>query len=108
MNKPRLLASLNSFRFFAVICVAGWLAMSGHAASSERIARVESGLAPRLFPEGQPIKWTLQERMKHHRVPGVGIAVINDGKLEWARGYGTLEAGGTEPVNADTVFQAAS
>jgi CubicO group peptidase (beta-lactamase class C family) len=108
MNIPCHLASLNSFRFFAVLCVAGLLAMSGHAASDERIARVEAGLAPRLFVEGQPVKWTLQERMKHHRVAGVGIAVINDGKLEWARGYGTLEAGGTEPVNAETVFQAAS
>lgn len=82
--------------------------MTCHAASDERIARVESGLAPRLFAEGQPIKWTLQERMAHYRVPGVGIAVINDGKLEWARGYGTLEAGGAAPVNAETVFQAAS
>lgn len=108
MNKPFRLASLNSFRFFAVICVAGLLVMSVHAASDERIMRVEAGLAPRLFVEGQPIKWTLQERMKHHRVSGVGIAVINDGKLEWARGYGTLEAGGAEQVNAETVFQAAS
>jgi CubicO group peptidase (beta-lactamase class C family) len=108
MNKPFRHVSLNSFQSLAVICVAGWLPTFGHAASDERIARVEAGLAPRLFAEGQPIKWTLQERMKHHRVPGVGIAVINDGKLEWARGYGTLEAGGAEPVNADTVFQAAS
>lgn len=108
MNKPFRHASLNSFQSLAVICVAGWLTTFGHAASDERIARVEASLAPRLFAEGQPIKWTLQERMKHHRVPGVGIAVINDGKLEWARGYGTLEAGGAEPVNAETVFQAAS
>lgn len=108
MNKPGHLASLNSFRSYVVICVAGLLAMSGHAASDERIARVEAGLAPRLYAEGQPVKWTLQERMKHHNVTGVGIAVINDGKLEWARGYGTLEAGGTDPVNAETVFQAAS
>ena len=45
-----------------------------------------------------------QERMAYYNVPGVSIAVINDGKLEWARGYGTLEAGGSAPVNAETVF----
>ncbi|MEO5960657.1 MAG: serine hydrolase domain-containing protein, partial [Opitutaceae bacterium] len=108
MKHPFRLASLNSFRFLAAFCAAGWLATDGHAASDERIARVEAGLAPRLFAEGQPIKWTLQERMAHYRVPGVSIAVINDGKIEWARGYGTLEAGGSAPVNAETVFQAAS
>src|SRR5688572_26756285 len=102
------IVSLNSLRLVAATCAAGLLATSGYAAPAERIARVESGLAPRLFAEGQPVKWTLQERMAHHRVPGVGIAVINDGKLEWARGYGTLEAGGSAPVNAETLFQAAS
>jgi CubicO group peptidase (beta-lactamase class C family) len=108
MNTLSCLASLNSFRTWAAVSALGWLTTSGHAAPAERIAHVESGLAPRVFAEGQPIKWTLQERMKHHRVPGVSIAVINNGKLEWARGYGTLEAGGLTPVNADTVFQAAS
>ncbi len=108
MKHPLRLASLNSFRLFASICAAGWLAIPAHAASDERIARVEAGLLPRIFVEGQPVTWTLQERMAHHRVPGVSIAVINDGKVEWARGYGTLEAGGSAPVNAETVFQAAS
>ncbi|MEO6005798.1 MAG: serine hydrolase [Opitutus sp.] len=100
--------SLNSFRSVAAFCAAGLFVTAGHAASDERIARVESGLAPRLFVEGQPVKWTLQERMAHHHVPGVSIAVINDGNVEWARGYGTLETGGSAPVNAETIFQAAS
>lgn len=100
--------SLLNVPTIATICVVGWLPAVGLAAPAERIARVEAGLAPRLFPEGQPIKWTIQERMAHHRVPGVSIAVINDGKIEWARGYGTLEAGGSTPVDAETVFQAAS
>lgn len=108
MNNPLRLAPWNSLRTVAVICTAGLLATAGHAAEAERIARVEAGLSPRIFAEGQPIKWTIQERMAHHRVPGVSIAVINDGKIEWARGYGTLEASGSSPVNAETVFQAAS
>ena len=50
----------------------------------------------------------LSERMQHYKVPGVSIAVINNGEIEWAKGYGVTEAGGTQPVTPDTVFQACS
>jgi len=46
--------------------------------------------------EGLPIgeKLMLTERMEYYKVPGVSIAIINDFKIEWAKGYGVLEAGG--------------
>jgi CubicO group peptidase (beta-lactamase class C family) len=50
----------------------------------------------------------IERLMERHRVPGVSIAVINDFEIEWAKGYGILEAGGDEPVTTDTLFQAAS
>jgi CubicO group peptidase (beta-lactamase class C family) len=50
----------------------------------------------------------LPERMAELRVPGVSIAVVNRGIVEWARGYGVREANTREPVNQDTLFQAAS
>jgi CubicO group peptidase (beta-lactamase class C family) len=50
----------------------------------------------------------LADRMAYYHVPGVGIAVINDGALEWARGYGVAAARETRPVTTDTLFQAAS
>ena len=40
-------------------------------------------------------------------VPGVSIAVIHDGKIEWARGFGVTREGGP-PVTPDALFQAAS
>jgi len=43
-----------------------------------------------------------------HKVPGFSIAVINGGKLEWAKGYGVLESGSTRAVTAETLFRAAS
>ena len=46
--------------------------------------------------------------MQHFQVPGVSIAVINNGEIEWAKGYGVTEAGGTQAVMTDTVFQACS
>jgi len=50
----------------------------------------------------------LAERMAHYNVPGVSIAVINDYQVEWAKGYGVLEAGKSAPVTPDTLFQVAS
>jgi len=51
---------------------------------------------------------TLRERMAAHKVPGFSIALIDQGELAWAKGYGVLEAGGEEPLTTDTPFQAAS
>lgn len=74
-----------------------------------RIARIENGLLPRVLIKGTPKpKMTIAERMAHHKVPGISIAVINGGAIEWARGYGVLKTGGKEPVTAETLFQAAS
>src|SRR2546422_5299809 len=50
----------------------------------------------------------LTERMTYYHVPGVSIAIINNGRIEWAKGYGVLEARGTKAVTALTPFQAAS
>jgi CubicO group peptidase (beta-lactamase class C family) len=41
----------------------------------------------------------LTERMRFYRVPGVGIAVIDGFEIAWAHGYGTIRAGGEEPVD---------
>lgn len=46
--------------------------------------------------------------MEGYHVPGVGIAVINNYEIDWAKGYGIQEAGGNEPITTDTLFQAAS
>jgi CubicO group peptidase (beta-lactamase class C family) len=76
---------------------------------SEKMRRVESGvlLEPALrshTPEGRP----LAERMALYGVPGVSVAVIADGEIEWAKGYGLKEACGSQPVTDRTLFQACS
>jgi len=74
-----------------------------------RIAAVEKSLIPAVINEGSmPAGMTISDRMQHFQVPGVSIAVINNGEVEWAKGYGVTEAGGTQAVTTDTVFQAAS
>lgn len=76
---------------------------------NEKIQRVENGLLKQIVIKGQPIeKMKIAHRMEHHKVPGVSIAVINNFKIEWAKGYGIIEGGKPEPITTETLFQAAS
>ena len=49
----------------------------------------------------------LAERMAALHITGISIAVIHNGRLEWARGFGTEKVGG-KPVTPETRFQAGS
>ena len=74
-----------------------------------RIDDVENSLIAAVINAGsEPAGMSLSDRMQHYQVPGVGIAVINNGQIEWAKGYGVTEAGGSQAVSPDTVFQACS
>jgi CubicO group peptidase (beta-lactamase class C family) len=75
---------------------------------AERIRRVEQGLLAPVITDGEPAGMSLAERMRHYRVPGVSVAVINEGRIEWAKGWGVVDAGGAVPVDTATLFQAAS
>ena len=69
-----------------------------NAPANDRISRVENGLLPGSVVKGQDLSMKLAERMAFHKVPGVSIAVINEAKLEWAKGYGVLETEGSNAV----------
>ena len=75
----------------------------------QRIGRIEQGLLLPVIVKGQPSEpMKLADRMRFYKTPGVSIAFINDGRVEWARGYGVREAAGREPVTIETLFQAGS
>ena len=46
--------------------------------------------------------------MEDARVPGLSIAIVKDAKLFWSRGFGVKDNASKEPVDIDTVFEAAS
>src|SRR5215217_4693756 len=72
-----------------------------------RIQRVENGLLPPLVSKGEAASgMKLRDRLQFYKTPGVSIAVINQGRIEWARAYGTLEAGGNAAVTTSSIFQA--
>lgn len=74
-----------------------------------RIARVESGLLPAFVIAGRPLPAKpLAQRMIDLKTPGVSVAVINGGAIEWTKGYGVTETGTVTPVTPHTLFQAAS
>jgi len=94
----------------ASLCVSCAGVRSGEdEALAARIERVENGLLPAIVLKGEPVApMTLGGRMKFHETPGVSVAVINNGAIEWVRGYGVRQAGKSDPVTPRTLFQAAS
>ena len=72
-----------------------------------RLKRVEQGLLPSVLIKGDP-SWSIADRMKFHKVPGLSIAVIKDFKIDWARAYGVKDIETNEPVTTETLFQAGS
>jgi CubicO group peptidase (beta-lactamase class C family) len=99
---------------------AGWIVALlpialGHAATDDatpdtrHIANIERGLLPtrNLAAPASGIA-TLADEMRRLHVPGVSVAVIHDGRIAWAKGYGVTRAGGKTPVTPATLFQAAS
>lgn len=81
--------------------------------SGQQISAFENGLLPLSQGPAEPnapapTLRTLAERMAFYKVPGVSLAVVRDGRIEWARGYGEIAAGSGKAVTPDTMFEAAS
>ncbi|MBD2754966.1 serine hydrolase domain-containing protein [Spirosoma validum] len=75
----------------------------------EKIRQVETHLLPILIVEGDTAsQFSLEARMKHYKVPGVSLAVIRNGKIEWAKGYGFADQEANRRVDTTTLFQASS
>src|SRR3546814_16749077 len=49
-----------------------------------------------------------QELVANQRVPGLAMAIVQNGKVLSTRGYGITDVSDAEPVDAHTVFRLAS
>ncbi len=105
-----------AFKLQSVLLLIGCLSLFGVAQNGaeskpdveQHIQHVTSGLIGGVvLKSDEHATHTLADRMKELNVPGVSIAVLHDGKIEWARGFGVRSIGGP-PVNAETLFQAGS
>ena len=45
-----------------------------------------------------------RQRMEFRKVPGMSIAVLKDGKIDWARGYGVTSVESGKPVTRRDSF----
>ncbi len=94
------------FRSISLVLALAQIAV-GQSPAQSRIERVEKGLLPAVLIKGEP-GWTIQDRMKFYKVPGVSVAVIRDFKIDWAKAYGVKDIETNEPVTTETLFQAGS
>jgi|HubBroStandDraft_1064217.scaffolds.fasta_scaffold00722_10 CubicO group peptidase (beta-lactamase class C family) len=108
-------ARFRSTRFILFASVALSLIAQATAQSqlqtdvAARIQRVESGIPPiPLSASEPPQQLTLEKLMEIYKCPGLSVAVIDDFKIAWAKGYGVTESGGSAPVTVHTLFQAGS
>lgn len=74
----------------------------------ERIGRMASGLITQHQVRGEDTRFSIEERLRFYGVPGVSVAVIDGGRIAWARAWGEVEAGSGMLVDTATLFQAAS
>lgn len=86
------------------------LPLSAFAQSAaDNMRRVENGLMPWVqFQDQQPMRFSVEDRLKALEIPGVTVGVIRNYKLEWAKGYGYADKEEKRPVTTETLFQAAS
>ena len=50
----------------------------------------------------------IEELRRASELPGLAIAIVEDGRTTLARGYGIRKLGGMDPVDADTIFMTGS
>lgn len=82
-------------------------AVSAGGPSNRHTIHLENNLLPAIVQaDTKPMR--LADRMRAYNVPGVSVAVIHDGRLDWARGWGVRDVRTCAPVTPETAFQAAS
>jgi CubicO group peptidase (beta-lactamase class C family) len=92
----------------ASIAAAGLLSGQSNTETERHIQQIQNALVPAVITNGEaPATSSLADRMAALHVPGVSIAVIHGGKIEWARGFGVTRIDGPA-VTPETLFQAAS
>ena len=81
---------------------------SDSTANEKRIERIAQGLLPPVIVKGEATRWTIEERMREHKIPAVSIAVFENYELQWAKAYGMAEAETGTRATEETNFLAGS
>lgn len=84
------------------------VACAAARAGDPHLAAIENGMPDIAVSGGAPLKFTFSEWMSALAIPGVTVAVIDEGKVVWTHGFGVADANTREPVTPQTLFQAGS
>ncbi|HEV2577030.1 MAG TPA: serine hydrolase [Acidobacteriaceae bacterium] len=92
----------------SLVFIASPLLTAQSGSTEQTIDKIVQCLPPPVVVKGEPPACTpLLTRMQQLHIPGVSIAVVHHGVIEWARGYG-IAAPDNKPVTPETLFQAGS
>ena len=72
------------------------------------VSMVLAGSAQASVAPFTPLQQQIETLRKEHDIPGASIAVIENGRIAWARGFGLADLASGRRVTADTLFQAQS
>jgi CubicO group peptidase (beta-lactamase class C family) len=103
-------STLMSLTYRIAIAFLGMLLptiVAGEGQVDPSIERVETGLLP-VAAKMIGVSADIKERMRAYGVPGLSIAVVDQGRIAWAKGYGVADTTLGQPVTTRTLFQAAS
>src|SRR5258705_13702264 len=99
------IAPMKRFVLVAVLSALTIARAAEDSSPAAMIARIENVQSPnRQGLDGN----TLRQVMERFHVPGVGVAVIKDFEIHWAKGYGVADVETGAAVENNTLFQAAS
>lgn len=73
----------------------------------EQIKKVENSLGGQIRIEGKEV-WNISDRMAQFKVKGLSIAVIQNYKIVWAKGYGWADEQEKRAVTPQTLFEPGS
>ena len=98
---------ITSLHLFLVLLTACKGQTNYSAQTLEKIREVENNVTGNLILNDEPPS-TILERMQKYNVKGVSIAVIEDYKVVWAKGYGWADEEEKRPVTKETLFEPGS
>ena len=94
--------SMRTRMFYLLIAIP----LTGLLSCAERPTPLKTGLpTARLISE---VDEAVPEMMERAMIPGLSVSLIRDGMLVWSKGFGVKNRQSLEPVDDQTVFEAAS
>ena len=109
MNRVRRFSSVNATTTIQVACLAVLLACSREPTRPPVSPPVqEIPISGAAVPGMASYDQVIADLMRKHAIPGAVVAVMRDGRLIYARGFGYADVENKTPVQPDALFRIAS